>query len=212
MSYYRTLVAITICAIGVFLIAASPLLADAPNVINYQGRLTTASGEPVPNANYSMIFTIYDALGAPLWTSGPQTVHVTDGLFTYLLGSTVAFPEGLFVGTGEVTRYLGIKVDSDAEIVPRTQLSSAPFAVVAGSVSGDVETGEGRLVLKKSTGSTGISLELELDPTSRAYQAASLRCSTHSRNLPERCSKCALRLARVPRSTSLIRNRSHPAS
>ena len=172
MSCCRTLMVITICAIGVFIFATSPLLADAPKVINYQGRLTTASGDPVPNANYSIIFTIYDALGVPLWTSGPQTVRVTDGLFTYLLGSTVAFPEGLFVGTGEVTRYLGVKVGSDAEIVPRTQLSSAPFAVVAGSVSGDVETGEGTLELKKSTGSTGISFELELDPTSRAYQAA----------------------------------------
>ncbi len=119
--------------------------------INYQGRLTDETGQPVPPEFYQLTFTIYDATGLPLWTSGSQTVEVKDGLFNFVLGSgTDQIPDSVFE---EAELYLGIKVGEDPEITPRTKLTSAPYAAVAGRVdSDDMESGEGYLYLKNING------------------------------------------------------------
>ena len=174
MSLCRSCLLVFACTLWLALFGTAIVLADGPNVINYQGRLTTPAGEPVPNGNYSVVFTIYNQAGSPLWSSGPQMVAVIQGLFSYALGSTTILPDTLFNSTGTTLRYLGIKIGTDPEITPRTLLTSVPFASSAKSVSGDIVTGEGYLGLKKSTGSAGISMELELDESQRGYNAASL--------------------------------------
>ena len=67
----------------------STAFAEIPQMINYQGRLIDSTGGPVPDDDYQMSFTIYDAdVGAnDLWTSGSQMVTVTNGSFIYLFGS-----------------------------------------------------------------------------------------------------------------------------
>jgi len=51
--------------------------------ISYQGRLTDADGNPVPDDTYTMQFQLYDAQsgGTMLWDSGAQSVQVANGLF-----------------------------------------------------------------------------------------------------------------------------------
>ncbi len=115
--------------IGIFVIAAMAA-AEIPNTINYQGRLTDVSGEPVPDGVYNIIFTIYDdpvlfGGGHDLWTSGTQPVTITNGLFNYILGSNVALPSDIADGS---SLWLGIKVWLDPEISPRTELTSVPYA------------------------------------------------------------------------------------
>ena len=71
--------------------------ADVPNQISYQGRLTESDGTPVPDGDYNIAFQIVEhspmPMGeSPLWSSGLQTVTVTDGLFVYYLGSNVPIP------------------------------------------------------------------------------------------------------------------------
>lgn len=102
-----------------------------PGLITYQGRLNDASGQPVPDGSYSINFKIYgSAIGADLlWTSGPQSISVAGGSFTYLLGSSAPFAVGLFVT--DTVRYLGITVGSDPEISPRTRLCTVPYTFQA---------------------------------------------------------------------------------
>ena len=117
---------IVIC---ILLIAIS-ISANVPNVINYQGRLTDASGDPVADNTYNVKFTIYDAVvaGTDLWNSTIQPITTVDGLFTYQLGSNIALPAGIFSDTN---RYLGIVIGADPEITPRTRFITSAYAFQA---------------------------------------------------------------------------------
>ncbi|UCC45438.1 MAG: tail fiber domain-containing protein [Candidatus Zixiibacteriota bacterium] len=120
-------VGILFVALAVVLFA-SAAVADVPQTINYQGRLTDPSGDPVPDGEYELSFRIYNVAegGLPVWgPESPKPITVTDGLFTWPLGWLLSFPAGFFDDT---SRWLGITVESDPEIEPRTQLNSVPYA------------------------------------------------------------------------------------
>jgi hypothetical protein len=105
-------------------------LAAIPSLISYQGRLTTATGEPVADGGYFIRFQIFDApaAGTSLWNSGIQAVPVTNGTYTYVLGQDVPFPNGLFTGGN---RWLGITVGADPELTPRQQMIATGYAFVS---------------------------------------------------------------------------------
>lgn len=112
-------------------LSSSILSAGVPHIITYQGRLTDALDDPVPDGMYSVKFIIYDAPsgGAEKWNSGFQSIITDDGLFSYNLGSNVILPDSVF--TFDTTRYLGITVGGDPEMTPRTQLVAQPYAYQA---------------------------------------------------------------------------------
>ncbi|NOZ09034.1 MAG: hypothetical protein GXO91_09225 [FCB group bacterium] len=78
----------------------------------------------------NLTFGIYAAEsgGSALWTETQTSVSVVDGLFHVLLGSVTPLPESLF---DSPDRWLGIAVNGDEEMSPRTRLASVPFALVA---------------------------------------------------------------------------------
>jgi hypothetical protein len=122
---YRT-VKTSILLAAVILLAAGAM-AQAPHTIQYQGRLTDATGSITSAVNVA--FRIYDVEsgGTALWTethSGLIPDHM--GVFTVQLGSIVPF--GLDVFTGQ-PRYLGITVGADAEMTPRQLISAAPYSL-----------------------------------------------------------------------------------
>ena len=100
---------------------------QVPQLINYQGRLSDSLGDPVPDGDYQITFSIWNwpSGGTLLWTSEPRTIHAVDGLFAYMLGSNKLLPHSLFTDS---TRWLSINVGDDEEIIPRTQLTPAPYA------------------------------------------------------------------------------------
>ncbi|MEK8022811.1 MAG: hypothetical protein AAB229_03285 [Candidatus Hydrogenedentota bacterium] len=105
-------------------IAAPPAVAQVPQLINYQGRLSDTSCAPL-NATIPMTFRIFDAAsgGAELWNEA-QTVTCTQGIFNVLLGSMTSFPANLFASN---SRYL--QVESGAAILaPRARFVSVPYA------------------------------------------------------------------------------------
>lgn len=112
---------------AVVLIALSVglVFSEVPQLINYQGLLADGSGNPI-NGTRSIQFSIYDAAtgGTALWTED-QTVTVSDGLFSVLLGSVTPLPYDLFKG-GE--RYLALKVGGDPEMSPRKRLVSVGYS------------------------------------------------------------------------------------
>ncbi len=111
-------------------LVASAATAAVPGLISYQGQLTTAAGTPVPDGAYSLRFQIYDAPsgGNVLWNSNLQSVQVSNGLYTYVLGQDLPFPNGLFAGGN---RWLGITVGADPEMTPRRQFLTTGFALVS---------------------------------------------------------------------------------
>ena len=114
--------------------------ASTPSLMNYQGRLTDIAGNPLTGP-YPIVFTIYDdsLLSAPgniKWQEIHGLVSVKDGLFNVILGAgtpPVPLTDGVFSGAA---RYLGIKVASDPEIVPRTRLVSTSYSLRVNTLDG----------------------------------------------------------------------------
>ncbi len=105
----------------------SHALAAVPNLVNFQGLLTDpGTGNPVPDATYSVRFSIWDAasVGTEVWNE-TQNVTTEGGLFSVQLGSVIAFPSGVFNGT---PRYLEVKVGADPAMTPRLLFLSVPYA------------------------------------------------------------------------------------
>jgi hypothetical protein len=123
--------------------AATPGLAPAvPDIFSYQGRLVDKNTGDPANGQYDMVFAIYDDPGAvmALWTQTAPDVEVVDGQFTvYLGGSGHHFPEDLFTGG---SLWLGVRVDPDPEMTPRTRLATVPYALRAESLRAGGVTSE----------------------------------------------------------------------
>jgi len=113
-------------------IAVSPVVAQvsaAPTLVNFQGRLATPSGNPVPDGTYSIRFSLWNAVsgGTEQWNQTIATVQVRNGTFAVLLNTNTA---NLF----NSNLWLEIKVGADAALAPRQQIVSVPYALKANSV------------------------------------------------------------------------------
>jgi len=99
-----------------------------PQVLSYQGRLTDATGAPVPDGEYSITFKLYTqpSGGSPFWNE-TQKVTTRDGLFSVLLGAVTPIrtkDEGR--GTrdeGLAAAYLGMTVEGSEEMTPRLRVA-----------------------------------------------------------------------------------------
>jgi len=121
--------------LGVLAVAGSA--AAVPPFLSEQGRLFDDAGVPVTETGQAIRFTIYSGVDTDghgtgqLWAE-TQSVAIDDGYFSVVLGDTsnggTALPDDLFDGS---TRYLGIKVGSDAEMEPLQEIVSVPYAIVA---------------------------------------------------------------------------------
>jgi hypothetical protein len=107
-----------------------------PPSINYQGRLTSPSGEPLDTI-VSMSFSLYrDSIGGiPMSTVVHDSVVVTNGLFQANFCDTICI-DSCSPWESCFNKYLGITVGSDPEIEPRTRISSVPFAFHAAWIDG----------------------------------------------------------------------------
>ncbi|HRH26106.1 MAG TPA: hypothetical protein PLF31_01390, partial [Candidatus Paceibacterota bacterium] len=100
--------------------------------INYQGKLVGSTGSAVSNGTYAMEFKLYTVAsgGVAIWTetrTGGDEVTVTDGLFSVMLGEVATLAGVDF----NQTLYLGVKIESDAEMTPRKKLGAVPAAFVS---------------------------------------------------------------------------------
>lgn len=147
-------------SVWVMMAIASASLASVPGMINFQGVLKDSSGALL-TGDHSMVFSIYDAAsaGSSLWTE-TQTVAATDGLYSVRLGASSSIPASIFDGS---TRYLGVKVGSDAEMTPRVALVSVSYALTAGSVTAETSSGFGIYSVNKSTDAADAALLAKAD-------------------------------------------------
>jgi hypothetical protein len=134
----RTLGTLGRIGIGFAVVAAAGTALAVPPYLSEQGRLFDSAGDPV-DATVSVTFSLYAASsgGSAIWTE-TQNVIVDDGYFSAVLGDGTALDSSVFNGS---TRYLGVKIGSDAEMTPRQEITSVPYALVAQRVlnkDGDV--------------------------------------------------------------------------
>jgi hypothetical protein len=122
-------VASRLVLLAVILSAVAPRIAKGgvPHLINFQGQLKNNSGSPLVNDTLAVEFKIYDAAvsGNIKWSEIDTVITDANGLFTILLGKKTPIPDSVF---DDSLRWLGIKVGSDAEISPRSQLGSVGYS------------------------------------------------------------------------------------
>ena len=120
---------LTICVISV-------AHAQIPETLTYQGLLTDATGKNLPDGQYNLTFTLYDAAtaGASLWTES-QNVEVRNGIFDVTLGKQRALNVAF-----DKPYWLGVKVGNQAELSPRVQLTASAYSLNARSVAENAVT------------------------------------------------------------------------
>lgn len=117
------------CSLALLCLAMAPatVAAGVPQLMNVQGMLVDAGGDPVADGPYSVLFSIYDVASGEetaLWHE-TRTVTVSVGLFSINLGESTPIPPSLFDNTD---LWLGMKVRSDPEMTPRQRLTTSPYA------------------------------------------------------------------------------------
>ncbi|MCP4568774.1 MAG: tail fiber domain-containing protein [FCB group bacterium] len=122
----------------VIMVFTSTAVAEDTLLINYQGYLTDSGGDPI-TSEVPITFTIYSGSSSidGLWSETHLSVDVNDGVFSVVLGSVAALPTSVFDGSN---RWLGITVNSDSEISPRTLITSVAAAGVTTAIKGDIMT------------------------------------------------------------------------
>ena len=124
--------------------------------MNFQGRLTNASGNPLANGTYNMKFRIMDAPtgGSVLWTeqranSATTGVTVTNGIFSVQLGDVTALAPSLFNGAGPLYFEVELptpatatctgascEVYTEGAMTPRNKLGSSAYAFNSDTLDG----------------------------------------------------------------------------
>jgi microcystin-dependent protein len=128
---------IFLLALVIVLFAVPYSYGGVPQLINYQGKLTNATGAPVPDGNHDVVFKVYDvatggtALWTETWNSGTSQVKTNKGVFNAMLGTYNTIP-ATFFADNSVT-YLGIVVGTDSEMTPRQRITSVGYAFEAGN-------------------------------------------------------------------------------
>jgi len=122
--------------VAIILFYATTAFSAVPQIINYQGSLSDSGGAPI-NATLNMTFTLYDVASGPgttLWLE-VQSVDVVNGVFQVQLGADAGNPLNATILDDPI--FLGVAVDTDAEMTPRQRVTSAAFAIRSQTVEND---------------------------------------------------------------------------
>jgi hypothetical protein len=118
-------------AIGLTIASAFQLLAQAPEMFRYQGRL--ADGTNLVNATLPMSFKLYNAQsgGLKLYEDS-NSVLVADGLYSTYIGDNTVYGSLTNAMTNAAV-YLELTVNGET-LSPRERLVSVPYALNAPSI------------------------------------------------------------------------------
>jgi hypothetical protein len=114
--------------------------------ISMQGFLKDANGKAVTDGNKVLTFKIYDAIsgGTALWTKVFSTVPVQGGVYAVQLGlgkNPADIDTEISALLWDVPYYVGITVESETELTPRTEFTYAPYTFAVNKASlADVAT------------------------------------------------------------------------
>jgi hypothetical protein len=169
------LMAVCVLFLGAVALNAS----SAPKMMNYQGLLLDSNGDPVTSC-VSMTFTVYDAAsgGNVVWQETHSSVCPDEGLFEVMLGNgdtPVELGEDVFSAPD---RWLGVAVNGEAELAPRTRLVTGAYShrvstvdgAAAGAIAGPMEIipdiarrSDGSLIIRGAGSCDAVTINPTLD-------------------------------------------------
>ncbi|MGB9561761.1 MAG: hypothetical protein ACPL6C_03005 [bacterium] len=101
-------------------------LSVVPRVLNYQGKILDSGGAGI-NGRLNMTFRLYttELGGSPIWEEEIESVLVSLGLFSVLLGTRRPFPDSVDFS---VQYWLEVEINGET-MNPRERLTSVPYAI-----------------------------------------------------------------------------------
>ncbi|MEM1271022.1 MAG: hypothetical protein AAGI08_13360 [Bacteroidota bacterium] len=134
-----------LCLLAVLSFVTAASGQTVPAQISYQGYLEL-SGSPVSGA-VDLGFSLYTQAtgGTAVWTETQTSVPVDAGVYQVALGSVTALPADTF----DVALWLGVRINGEAELTPRTALLPAPYALGLRLPLEAVSDGDG-IVIKRA--------------------------------------------------------------
>src|SRR5689334_19475659 len=127
----------------------------------YRGRLLEFDSPVTGTRNFE--FSIIDSTGKQLWTSGPQALTVTGGLYGVVLGGSgmPPFPENLLLHANLSLRVSvdGVPLSPDVSVVPALQAIAA--WKIVGSFMGDISGTQQNISVDKLK---GVAIDLTIAP------------------------------------------------
>ena len=175
---------------AVLMMCPAVVLAQAPQLLGYQGRLVKTDGTP-ESGNAQMRFGLFgtETGGSSLWEE-TQAVSITQGYYSTYLGRMTMFPATLF-DTGTLWLEVSVQAPGDTQfrtMTPRQRVGSVAFALNARSVKGGTVDAtsvsvNGTQVIDsngKLTASAGYTAGpgISIDGTTRAISVNSSGCNT----------------------------------
>ena len=96
---------------------------NLPKTINLHGKLTNSTGGVI-NTTVNMTFSLYTTSsgGSADWTETQNSVNISEGIYSVILGSVTPITVNF-----SVPYWLGIKVNTDAEMTPRINMTNTPY-------------------------------------------------------------------------------------
>jgi hypothetical protein len=95
--------------------------------LSVQGVIKNSDGTAVDDGDYEITMRLYtgtnDLVANAIWTEEHPEVNVKGGVYSVLLGSINPLP------TFSAQVFLGVSIEGGTELQPRSQLTSAPFAL-----------------------------------------------------------------------------------
>ena len=137
---------------------ASPVLADVPGQIHYQGTLKDSQGIAIhcpsindcPSGAVSVTFRLYNQSngGDPLWEETWNDLAVSQGVIDVRLGSSNPIDN---VALGGNEAWLALEVNQGGELSPRQRVVASAYAIVAATAleAQNAETLGGQPVTEK---------------------------------------------------------------
>ncbi len=119
---------IKLFVLSTFICAFSVVATAQSKKISMQGFLKDANGKAVADGNKVLTFKIYNAAsaGTLLWTKVFSQVNVVGGVYAVQLGPSDSNVE-ISTLAWDVPYYVGITVESEPELAPRTEFTYAPY-------------------------------------------------------------------------------------
>lgn len=110
------------------------LQAQVPGTLSYQGILLQSDGSAIVDGTHSVVFNFYTtSTGGAATLTRTISVTTSKGLYTCIIGDGTAGNAALPATVGTQQLYIGISVDGGAELLPRAQLTTSPYAFQAQS-------------------------------------------------------------------------------
>ncbi|MFA5777730.1 MAG: hypothetical protein WC906_04790, partial [Parcubacteria group bacterium] len=139
--------------------------AQTPNGINVTAYIVNSENKEIANGEYDIRFALYSTDRTEIdqypsvsdlrvWEE-TQKVKIADGYINAYLGSTTPLPDS--VSFSKNSYYLGIRIGTDSEMVPRKKVGAVPLAIDSMRVQGMVPgTSSGNLAILGTGGKINI--------------------------------------------------------